>query len=312
MTASKTILVTGACGFVGKHLVQYLLQNREFDKIVVCCRDKLLAASLFQSNPRVVFTTSDLINPSTYQSAFKTYQPNCIIHLAAIARFKQGEEDPDKTINTNFFGTIGLLELAKQFETKKVLVASSNLARNPKGVTGVSKYLTEAYVKKTKPNPKVASIRLPNVIDSPGAVTLLFKTQIEKGLPITITDKRMSRKFVTPSEAARDLVFAIQNGNHGDVFINNKASTPIVELAEKMIEESGKQIPIQMIGARPGEKLEEEDYPENTIAATDNKNLFKLTEDQHSDADLQKALDLLRGKIQDNLMDKIKATFQLP
>ena len=312
MTQQKTILVTGACGFVGTHLVRYLLRNREFDKIVVCCRDRKAAATIFKNSEKLILTESDLAKPSTYQTIFKTHAPDYVIHLAAIARFKQGEENPEATIKTNLFGTVELLKLAKQYETEKVLIASSNLARNPKGVTGASKYLIEAYITNIKPFPEVSFIRLPNVIDSPGAVTLLFKAQIEKELPITITDKRMSRKFVTPSEAAHDLIFALLNGNHGDIFINNKPSTPIIELAQKMIDESGKSIPIQLIGMRPGEKLQEEDYPEGTIVATANCSLYRLTEDQHSEKDLQQALGLLSGKIRDNLTDKIKATFHLP
>jgi len=312
MTESKTILVTGACGFVGKNLVNYLLSIWKIDKIVVCCRDKKAATTIFQNSEKVILTESDLAKPSTYQTIFKTHTPDYVIHLAAIARYKQGEENPDATVKINFFGTIALLKLAKQFKTKKVLIASSNMARNPKGVTGVSKYLTEAYLKTIQPYPEVSCIRLPNVIDSPDAVTLLFKEQIEKELPITITDKRMSRKFVTPSEAAHDLVFALLNGNHGDIFINNKPSTPIVELAQKMIDESGKSISIQLIGMCPGEKLQEEDYPGGTVAATANCNLYRLTENQHSKKDLQQALGLLSGKIRDNLTDKIKATFHLP
>ncbi|RLD91510.1 MAG: hypothetical protein DRJ09_00750 [Bacteroidetes bacterium] len=312
MGESKTILVTGACGFVGTNLVKYLSGIQEFDRVIVCCRDRKVAATIVKSHDRLIFTEANLADPSTYQTIFKIHNPNYIIHLAAIARFKQGEKNPDATVKINFFGTIELLKLAKQFKTKKVLVVSSNLARNPKGVTGISKYLTEAYIKNIQPYPEVSCIRLPNVIDSPGAVTLLFKEQIRKGLPITITDNRMSRKFVTPQEAGNNLVFALLNGNHGDLFINNKPSTPIVNLAQKMIDESGKSIPIQLIGMRPGEKLQEEDYPKGSVAATSNHYLYRLTEEQHSVTELQKAIGLLAKKVHNNLTDKIKATFHLP
>ncbi len=311
MNSSKTILITGACGFVGKHLTNYLLDKDIFDKIVVCCRDGKAAQRLFKSQQRLIFSHSNLNNPSSYLNIFKAHTPTHIIHLAAIARFKQGEEDPLATINTNFFGTIKLIKIARQYGTKRFLVASSNLARNPKGVTGVSKYLTEAYIKTLNPLPETFSIRLPNVMDSPGAVTLLFKNQIEKGLPITITDKRMSRKFVTPHQAAKDLLFVLNTGHHTDVFINNKPSTPIVELAEKMIIQSGKDIPIQFIGKRPGEKLEEEDYSGDTIVPTSENSLFRLIENQHTPENILKAISLLKGKAPEETINKIKAVLNI-
>ncbi len=312
MNNSKTLLITGACGFVGRNLTNYLLANKDiFDKIVVCCRNGKVAQSLFKSQQRLIITQSNLNNPSSYLNIFKTHTPTHVIHLAAIARFKQGEEAPLETINANFFGAIELLKMARQYGTKKFLIASSNLARNPKGVTGVSKYLTEAYIKTLNPVPETFSIRLPNVLDSPGAVTLLFKNQIEKGLPITITDKRMSRKFITPRQAAKDLLFALNSGHHTDIFINNKPSTPIVELAEKMIIQSGKDIPIRFIGRRPGEKLEEEDYPGDTIVPTSENNLFRLIENQHTPENILKAIGLLKGKVPEETINKIKAVLNI-
>ncbi len=237
----KTILITGACGFVGKHLVNHLLRKNICSKIIVCCRDMEKAGELYGSDEKISIATADLLHPSSYQDIFENNNPRLIIHLAALARFKQGEEYPEETIKANFLATVKLLETAKRFGVEKFLAASSNLARNPKGVTGISKFLTEAYVKQYVEPPETISIRLPNVAGSKGSVSRIFKQQIEKNAPITITDPRMSRKFITPREAAHELLFALENGNHGDIFINNKPSTPIVDLAKEMIEQSGKK-----------------------------------------------------------------------
>jgi len=311
MNNENSILITGACGFVGRYLVNHLLEHNLYQKIIVCCHHQPVKQQLFSKDGRLVFVNADLMQPEKYNRIIATHNPNDIIHLAAIARFKQGEENPEDTVKANFFGTLELLKPAKQFNAGRFLYVSSNFARNPKGVTGVTKYLTEAYIKSMEAPPETISIRLPNVIDSPGAVTLIFKRLIHENKAITITDKRMTRKFITPRQAAKDLLFVLQNGNHGDLFINNKPSTPIIRLAEKMIAESGKDIPVKFIGVRPGEKLQEEDYPQNTILPTAEKNIFRLTENQHTQKNILHAVELLNGKISNETIVKIKTIFNL-
>ncbi len=304
---NKTILITGGCGFVGKHLVNHILGSNLYNKVLVCCHRK----EQQQFDNRIIFVKADLLNPAGYGKIFAKYHPDEVIHLAAIARYRQGEENPEKTITANLFGTIQLIELARHYGISRFLYVSSNLARNPKGVTGATKYLAEAFIKTINEPPVICSIRLPNVIDSPGAVTLIFKRQIEAGETITITDKRMTRKFITPDQSANDLIFALNTGKHQDIFINNKPSTPIVKLAQQMIARPGKQIPVKFIGMQPGEKLREEDYPAETIAATAHQNLFLLTEEQHHIRNVKKAIGLLNGKVSQKLLTKINLLFKI-
>ncbi len=305
---NRTILITGGCGFVGKHLVNHILENNLYNKVLVCCHRK---EQQQQFDNRIIFVKADLLNPAGYDKIFRKYHPNEIIHLAAIAQYRQGEENPEETVAANLFGTIRLIELARQYGVSRFLFVSSNLARNPKGVTGATKYLAEAFIKTINEPPVVCSIRLPNVIDSPGAVTLIFKRQIEAGETITITDKRMTRKFITPEQSAKDLIFALSTGKHQDIFINNKPSTPIIKLAQQMIARSGKQIPVEFIGMRPGEKLLEEDYPAETIAATAHQNLFLLTEEQHRIRNIKTAIGLLNGKVSQKLLAEINLLFKI-
>ena len=306
---NKTIFITGGCGFVGRQLVKYLLDTNEYKKVVVCCHRKEAVANLSLSDNRLTIVEADLLNPISYIPLLKKFKLHDIVHLAAIARFRQGEDNPNNTIKANFFGSLELLHLSAQFDVNRFLCVSSNFARNPKGVTGVSKYLTEAVIKKLETLPTVISLRLPNVIDSSGAVTLIFKRQIQKGEAVTLTDKRMTRKFITPKQAAEDIMFALKNGNHQDVFVNNKPSTPILKLAQDMINASGKKIPIEFVGIRQGEKLQEEDYPSKIILPTGNKDIFRLTNNQHTDENINNAISMLRGKISDKTISRIKDVF---
>jgi len=311
MSNNQTILITGGCGFVGRHLVNHLLENNLYQKIVVCCYHEQINQILFKKSNRLFFAKADLLQPEKYKAVLAKHKPDDIIHLAAIARFRQGEENPEDTVKANFFGTVKLLQFAQQVNVKRFLYVSSNLARNPKGVTGSTKYLVEAYIKNLTTPPDVFSIRLPNVIDSPGAVTLIFKHQIEEGKAITLTDQRMTRKFITPEQSAKDLLFALNNCHHRDIYINNKPSTPIMELAQKMILDSGKNIPVKFIGMRPGEKLEEENYPAHTIANTAHQDIFILTEHQHTAESIHQAINLLNKKAKPETIDKIKALFKM-
>jgi len=311
MSNEQTILITGGCGFVGRHLVNHILENNLYQNIVVCCHHKQINQVLFKKSNRLIFVNADLLHPEKYKAVLAKHKPDDIIHLAAIARFRQGEDNPEDTVKANFFGTVELLQLAKQFKVKRFLYVSSNLARNPKGVTGSTKYLVEAFIRTMEAPTAVFSIRLPNVIDAPGAVTLIFKRQIKERKAITLTDKRMTRKFITPEQSARDLLFALNNGHHRDIYINNKPSTPIIELAQQMISDSGKNIPVKFIGIRPGEKLEEEDYPNHTIAATANQDIYRLTEHQHTAENIQQAINLLNKKAKPETIDKIKALFKM-
>jgi len=310
MSNNQTILITGGCGFVGRHLVNHLLENNLYQKIVVCCHHKQTDLLLFRISNHLFFDKADLLQPEKYKAVLAKHKPDDIIHLAAIARFRQGEENPEDTVKANFFGTVKLLQFAQQVNVKRFLYVSSNLARNPKGVTGSTKYLVEAFIRTMETPPAVFSIRLPNVIDSPGAVTLIFKQQIEEGKAITLTDQRMTRKFITPEQSAKDLLFALNNSHHRDIYINNKPSTPITELAQQMISNSGKNIPVKFIGMRPGEKLEEEDYPASTISSTKNKTLFLLTENQHTKANIASSMQLLKGKITSELFDRVQTVFE--
>jgi FlaA1/EpsC-like NDP-sugar epimerase len=121
----------------------------------------------------------------------------------------------------------------------------------------------------------------------------------------------MSRKFITPEKAAEQLVFALTKGNYNNLFINNRPSTFIVDLAEQMISDSRKNIEIRFIGMRPGEKLQEEDYPEDSVLKTADEELFLLTENQHGNKTIKGIIESLNNKLPLSLISEINKVLEI-
>ena len=301
------ILISGGCSFVGRHLVDYLFQNTN-SELIVCCRN-IPENTLFSK--RIVYENADLLNSVSYDNIFKRYKPTVVIHLAAITRLVHGEENPELTLKTNYFGTKLIADLCTKHRVKTFLSLSSNLARNPKSVVGITKYFSEIYLRnKGTDKTQFISIRLPNVLGSPGSVTNIFDKQIETGGPITITDKRMERRFVSNEEASILLLTAIEIGKNYNVFVVTKENTLITKLAREMIDRSGKPIKIKFIGIKPGEKLIEEKYHKNEIIKTNIKNLSILKNDW-SNENIKEAFRQLKAKNKNKNFDLLIKEIEL-
>jgi FlaA1/EpsC-like NDP-sugar epimerase len=289
-----SILITGACGFIGRHLVDKLLRTTNAD-ILVCCRDK---KGFPKTNQRLKLFQADLLRPNSFGSIFQQYKPRHIIHLAALARLRQGEENPELAVQTNFFGSRFLIDLAIKHKADSFVLLSSNLARKPKSVVGITKLLGEEYIqKKTSGHTRLMTLRLPNVPDSPASVTLIFKKQIEENQEITITDPEMSRVFVNLDEAGIFIQHLLDKGKNKDTFVVTKKPTKITELAQKMIRESGKEIAIKYIGIQSGEKLEEEPYPKEFIEETIVNGLSLYNKEGQSTEEITQSLSVLQRKL---------------
>lgn len=308
---SKTILISGGNSFVAKNFVEYLLKNIKAT-IIVCSRRKIEFPS---KSPQIIYEIADLLNKESYERIFKIHKPNQIFHFAAITRLSPGEKDPELTIQTNYFGSKLIADLCVKYNVESFINISSNLARNPKSVVGISKYFSEIYLRNMEnKNTKLISLRLANVPDSPGSVTLLFKKQIENGGPITITHPDMERRFVSNNEAADILVSTYEIGKNSNVFVVTKENTRITDLAKDMIKKSGRDIEIKFIGIKKGEKLIEEKYNENEILKTKRKDISILKHDW-SNKNTNEALEVLKSKNDSKnfqlLIDKLKLSLHL-
>jgi FlaA1/EpsC-like NDP-sugar epimerase len=260
------ILITGSTSFVCRYLVASLLSQTDFN-IVLTYKDK---KGSYEDNSRLFFEKYDLLKPESFDTIIAHYKPKHIVHLAAMARLWEGEKYPNKVIRANVIGSIVLAKLAIKYKAESMIFTSSNLAQDAVSVVGTGKLLLEQYFQKSdSQTTRLISLRMPNVIDSNGSVTLIFKRQIENDQPITVTHPDMSRMFVTGENSAKLLYYLINHGINKGVYVSYEKPLKITDLAENMIKASGKDIKIKYTGIKPGEKLSEKSFTSDEIIKTD-------------------------------------------
>jgi FlaA1/EpsC-like NDP-sugar epimerase len=275
---NQVVLVTGAAGSIGSGIVKQLLT---YNTKLVILLDQAESAlydleqELLYSHPTFNFSivVGDISNSKRMERLFDYFKPNYVFHAAAYKHVPLMEDNPSEAIYTNILGTKNLVDLSIIYKVNKFVMISTDKAVNPTNVMGASKRIAEIYAQTNKnSHTKFITTRFGNVLGSNGSVIPLFKKQIEQGGPITITDKRVTRFFMTIPEACQLVLEACSMGNGGEIFVFDMGeSVKIIDLAKKMIKLSGltegKDIEIKVTGLRPGEKLYEEllAKDENTI-----------------------------------------------
>ena len=196
---------------------------------------------------------------------FDYFKPQYVFHAAAYKHVPLMENNPSEAIFTNVRGTKNLVDLSVIYNVEKFVMISTDKAVNPTNVMGASKRIAEIYAQAANENSitKFVTTRFGNVLGSNGSVIPLFQRQIEQGGPITLTDERITRFFMTIPEACQLVLEAGSMGEGGEIFVFDMGeSVKIIDLAKKMIKlsglEIGKDIEIKITGLRPGEKLYEE------------------------------------------------------
>lgn len=276
---NQIILVSGAAGSIGSGIVKQLVN---YNPQLVILLDQAESAlydleqELLFNYPEFKFSivVGDISNFKRMEKLYDYFKPNYVFHAAAYKHVPLMEDNPSEAIYTNILGTKNLVDLSIIFAVKKFVMISTDKAVNPTNVMGASKRIAEIYAQSNKGSKtKFITTRFGNVLGSNGSVIPLFKKQIEQGGPITITDKRVTRFFMTIPEACQLVLEACSMGNGGEIFVFDMGeSVKIIDLAKKMIKLSGlkegKDIEIKVTGLRPGEKLYEEllAKDENTIA----------------------------------------------
>ena len=284
----KIILITGAAGSIGSGIAEQIaLFNPKLLILLDQAESPLfdLQFTLLNDFPELKFelVIGDVCNEIRMQNLFKTFKPQLVFHAAAYKHVPMMEMNPSEAVATNILGTKIIADLSDSFKVEKFVMISTDKAVNPTNVMGASKRIAEMYVenKNKASETNYITTRFGNVLGSNGSVIPLFQKQIEKGGPITITDERITRYFMTISEACQLVLEAGAMGKGGEIFIFEMGeSVKIIELAKKMIAlsglELGRDIDIKIIGLRPGEKLYEEllANEENTLPTHHSKILI--------------------------------------
>ncbi len=289
--STSTILVSGAAGSIGSGLVQQIASFNPKRIILLDQAESPLYDLQFELNQhfsdlRFEVVMGDICNKERMYKLFQTTKPDIVFHAAAYKHVPMMELNPAEAVHTNVKGTKILADLSMEFGVRKFIMISTDKAVNPTNVMGASKRIAEMYVQKLNEQQKTQFIttRFGNVLGSNGSVIPLFQKQIENGGPVTVTDERITRFFMTIPEACQLVLEAAIMGKGGEIFVFEMGqSVKIVDLAKKMIQlsglEIGKDIELEFTGLRPGEKLFEEllANEENTIPTHHQKILIANT-----------------------------------
>jgi len=287
----KIVLVTGAAGSIGSGLVKEIASFKPALLILIDQAESAiydLQIELLKDYPTIHFEViiGDICNDNRMRKIIAQFLPQLIFHAAAYKHVPLMEENPIEAVYNNVIGTKTIANLANEFKIEKFVMISTDKAVNPTNVMGASKRIAEIYVQllNSKSETKFITTRFGNVLGSNGSVIPLFQKQIENGGPVTLTDERITRFFMTIPEACQLVLEAGTMGNGGEIFVFDMGeSVKIIDLAKKMISLSGleieKDIKIKVTGLRPGEKLYEEllANEENTLPTHHSKILIAKT-----------------------------------
>lgn len=318
----RVILISGAAGSIGSGLVRQLAGYNPIKLIMLDQAESPLYDihnELKDDFPNVDFEVviGDIRNFERMKNLFDKFKPSYVFHAAAYKHVPLMEDNPSEAILTNVFGTRNLVDLAVEYKVDKFVMISTDKAVNPTNVMGASKRIAEIYAQRANSTSetKFITTRFGNVLGSNGSVIPLFQRQIDQGGPITVTDERITRFFMTIPEACQLVLEAGSMGNGGEIFVFDMGkSVKIVDLAKKMIQlsglELGKDIQIKFTGLRPGEKLYEEllAKEENTITTHHPQILIAKTrvEDDVQINRVQELVDLFNSQDNDAIVSKMK------
>jgi FlaA1/EpsC-like NDP-sugar epimerase len=284
---NKKVLITGCCGTVGKELVRQFLDEYEVGELIGLDNNESELFFLEQhhlQHGRAYFFLCDVRDRDTLCREFKGV--DIVFHTAAFKHVIMCERTPYEAVQNNILGVQNVIEAAFENNVEKIIFTSSDKAVNPTNVMGTSKLMGERLMTAANSSirshgPVFASTRFGNVLGSRGSVIPIFREQIRKGGPVTLTDPEMTRFIMSIREATRLVIDSATHAKGGEVFVTKMPVIRIQDLAQVMIDELAhhyghqpEQIDIQLIGSKPGEKLYEELMSEEETRRTIELDLY--------------------------------------
>ena len=306
----KVVLVTGAAGSIGSEICRQVMHYNPSKLIMLDQAESPMYDFQFEMNntpdfkamrDKMAFVITNVKDPVRMREVFEMYHPQVVFHAAAYKHVPFMEENAYEAVFVNVFGTKLVADLAVEYGVEKFVMISTDKAVNPTNVMGATKRIAEIYTQSRQGKTKFITTRFGNVLGSNGSVVPLFRKQIEQGGPITVTDRRITRFFMTIPEACSLVLEAGSIGEGGDIFVFDMGEkVKIWDLAEKMRKLAHRpDVEIIETGLRPGEKLYEEVLAneENTIK-TDNEKIMHAIVRKYETAEVDSMIEKLHDELE--------------
>ncbi len=319
---NKVVLITGGGGSIGGELCRQIAAMGPKQLIILdvyenCAYDVQQKLKMIYGDSldlRIEITS--VCNKASLDKIFNYYRPNIVLHAAAHKHVPLMEHNCCEAVENNVFGTLNTVEVSEKYGVERFIMVSTDKAVNPTNVMGATKRMCERIVQSysvCSTKTVYSSTRFGNVLGSAGSVIPLFRHQIAKGGPVTITDKRIIRYFMTISEASQLVLQSGAMAKNGELFVLDMGKpVKIVELAENMIRLSGFEpyvdIDIKEIGLRPGEKLYEELLVRSDVLEKTNNSLIFVEKDERLPMEaINEKLEVLRAALDTWDDEKVKS-----
>jgi FlaA1/EpsC-like NDP-sugar epimerase len=290
--AGKRVLVTGAAGSIGSRLVK---QIAEMSPSQVVCVDWWENGMFFLrqdllGHDNFVYRIADIKNRPLMDQLFAAHRPDIVFHAAAYKHVPLMQDNPSEAVNNNVGGSLTLMQLAIKHAVENFVYVSTDKAVNPVNVMGATKrlgeMLMESLAQKTLAT-KFSAVRFGNVIQSNGSVMQIFRDQIAKKQPLTVTHPDVTRFFMTIDEASQLIIQSALIGKHCEIFVLDMGEpVRILDLAKSLVRAVNPALPIRIVGLRPGEKMYEElSYEPSKVDRTSNGSIFIARDAQNFDTE---------------------------
>ncbi len=323
LVTGKVVLVTGGGGSIGSELCR---------QVAAMSPKLLILLDIYENNAYTLqrelqqkygdefplsVEIASVRDTAKLDRLFARYSPDIVFHAAAHKHVPLMEDNADEAIKNNVFGTFNVVNASEKYHVKKFILISTDKAVNPTNVMGATKRVCEMIIQSKRHSATdFVAVRFGNVLGSNGSVLHVFTQQIYDGGPVTVTDKRITRYFMTISEAVQLVLQAGTMAAKSEIFVLDMGQPiKIIDLAENMIKLAGlvpyKDIQITEMGLRPGEKLYEEILTNTeNLESTDNKKIFIERGDHIEESDLLRHLSILKNTINDSQPQEIREAIQ--